>query len=202
MNIIHQAHRCQYLVEIPVRDAKAVPAKWVKISKSVRHHSHWRYQADLFLQHQVREQISYTGGSADVSTVTGRVVDADPPPLRTKEREQHKESLAAVSRKAFLDFQSDISECHELVVVSKQIAVIDCLMSLAQVAAAAGYTKPTFVAAPQLSIREGRHPMVSWILKGQMAEHTADDRSRSRCSAMMLMCRLTSILRNILARLK
>ncbi|KAK4686072.1 DNA mismatch repair protein MSH3, partial [Tremellales sp. Uapishka_1] len=77
-----------------------------------------------------------------------------------KEREQHKEMLNAAATTAFLSFQSDISECHGLVVISKQLAVIDCLMSLAQVAAASGYCKPTFVAQPELHIQDGRHPMV------------------------------------------
>ena len=80
---------------------------------------------------------------------------------RTQEREQHKETLAGASRHAFQAFQSDISEHPEFLLVSKQLAVIDCLMSLAQVAAASGYCKPTFVAEPELHIRQGRHPMVS-----------------------------------------
>ncbi|WWC60269.1 uncharacterized protein I303_102837 [Kwoniella dejecticola CBS 10117] len=119
----------EYLVEVPVRDAKSVPAKWVKISatKSVN-----RYHT--------------------------------PEVLRiNKEREQHKETLNAVSKAAFKSFQSDISDHHELVVVSKQIAVIDCLMSLAQVAAASGYCKPKFVKEPELKIRAGRHPMVEML---------------------------------------
>lgn len=81
----------------------------------------------------------------------------------TKEREQHKETLAAASRRALLAFQSDISECHSLVIVARQIAVIDCLMSLAQVAAASGYCKPTFVSSPVLHIKGGRHPMVEML---------------------------------------
>ncbi|WVQ64881.1 uncharacterized protein L199_003050 [Kwoniella botswanensis] len=119
----------EYLVEVPVRDAKSVPAKWVKISatKSVN-----RYHT--------------------------------PEVLRiNKEREQHKETLNAVSKEAFKSFQSDISDHHELVVVSKQVAVIDCLMSLAQVAAASGYCKPKFVKEPELRIRSGRHPMVEML---------------------------------------
>lgn len=41
--------------------------------------------------------------------------------------------------------------------------MIDCLVSLAQVAQASGYTKPTFVAEPCLHIRQGRHPMVEML---------------------------------------
>ncbi|ORY24383.1 muts domain V-domain-containing protein [Naematelia encephala] len=119
----------EYLVEVPVRDAKAVPPKWAKISatKSVN-----RYHTPEVLK-------------------------------ITKEREQHKETLAGVARQAFLSFQSDISECHSLVVVARQIAVIDCLMSLAQVAAASGYCKPEFVAEPCLHISAGRHAMVEML---------------------------------------
>ncbi|WVQ94763.1 hypothetical protein IAU59_001844 [Kwoniella sp. CBS 9459] len=119
----------EFLVEVPVRDVKSVPPKWVKVSatKSVN-----RYH------------------TPDILRIT-------------KEREQHKETLSAVSKVAFRSFQAEISEHHELVVVSKQIAVIDCLMSLAQVAAASGYCKPTFVAEPQLQIKAGRHPMVEML---------------------------------------
>lgn len=79
---------------------------------------------------------------------------------RTKEREQHKETLAASAKRAFQSFQADISECHQLVVVSRLIAVIDCMISLASTASGPGYTKPTFVSEPRLSITQGRHPMV------------------------------------------
>ena len=80
----------------------------------------------------------------------------------TKEREQHKETLAAASKRAFQSFQADISEYHSLLVVARQIAVIDCLMSLAQVAAASGYSKPKFVAQACLHVKDGRHPMVNF----------------------------------------
>lgn len=84
----------------------------------------------------------------------------------TKERTQHLEKLSIVAREAFIAFQSEVAEYHELVVVSKQIAVIDCLMSLAQTAAASGYCKPKFVAEPELKILAGRHPMVGSLGRG------------------------------------
>ena len=116
-------------MEVPVRDSKSVPAKWVKVqaTKSVN-----RYH------------------TPDILRIT-------------KEREQHKETLTAVAHKAFLSFQNDTSECQSLVVVARQIAVIDCLMSLGQVASVSGYCKPTFVAEPCLHIRDGRHPMVEML---------------------------------------
>jgi DNA mismatch repair protein MSH3 len=82
---------------------------------------------------------------------------------RSAELEQHKETLSIAAKAAFASFQSDISESHSLLVVSRQLAVIDCLMSLAQVAAGSGYCKPTFTGNPELHIREGRHPMVEML---------------------------------------
>ncbi|WVQ74512.1 hypothetical protein IAR50_004113 [Cryptococcus sp. DSM 104548] len=76
-----------------------------------------------------------------------------------KERERLKEQLSNVAHQSFLNFQAEIAECHDFVVVSKQIAVIDCLMSLAQTAVSSGYCKPTFVADTELRIEQGRHPM-------------------------------------------
>ncbi|RXK40429.1 DNA mismatch repair protein MSH3 [Tremella mesenterica] len=119
----------EFLVEVPVRDSKSVPARWMKISST---------------KHVVRFH------TPDILRIT-------------KEREQHKETLTAAGRRALAAFQADISESHELVVVAKQLAVIDCLMSLSQVAAASGYCKPEFVAEPGLHIRAGRHPMVEML---------------------------------------
>ncbi|KLT38917.1 hypothetical protein CC85DRAFT_289044 [Cutaneotrichosporon oleaginosum] len=116
----------EYLVEVPVRDAKSVPPKWVKISSTksvVRFHT--------------------------------------PEIMRLlKDREQQKELLAKAAKAAFQAFQAEIAERHELLVVARQIAVIDCLLSLGNVALAGGYTKPEFVAEPSLTIEGGRHPMV------------------------------------------
>lgn len=78
----------------------------------------------------------------------------------TRERDQHKETLAASARQALLSFQADISENHSLLVVARQVAVIDCLMSMTQVAATSNYCKPSFTQTPGLHIRQGRHPMV------------------------------------------
>jgi DNA mismatch repair protein MSH3 len=77
-----------------------------------------------------------------------------------KDREQQKELLANAAKRAFQAFQSEIAERHELLVIARQVAVVDCLLSLADVALAGGYTKPEFVAEPRLDIEGGRHPMV------------------------------------------
>lgn len=80
-----------------------------------------------------------------------------------QEREQHKETLNIAAKKAFASFQADIAACHSLIVVARQLAVIDCLFSLATVAQGSGYVKPRFVADPNLVIKQGRHPMVEML---------------------------------------
>lgn len=84
---------------------------------------------------------------------------------RLKEREQHKETLNAAAKRAFTAFQSEISEVHQLVTVSRQLAVIDCLIAFANVALANGYTRPELVDEPLLRIKAGRHPMVESLRK-------------------------------------
>lgn len=78
-----------------------------------------------------------------------------------KEKEQHRETLAAAAKSAFIHFQSEIAQHPELLAVTKQLAVVDCLLSFAQVACLPGYTKPVFVSDNCLIIKGGRHPMVS-----------------------------------------
>lgn len=80
-----------------------------------------------------------------------------------KEKEQHRETLAAAAKAAFLHFQSEIAQHPELLAVTKQLAVVDCLLSFAQVACLPGYTKPVFVSDNRLTIKGGRHPMVSQV---------------------------------------
>ncbi|BEJ16126.1 hypothetical protein CspHIS471_0507310 [Cutaneotrichosporon sp. HIS471] len=123
----------EYLVEVPVRDAKSVPAKWVKIS------------------------------------ATKSVVRFHTPEIMRlmKDREQQKELLANAAKRAFQGFQAEVAERHDLLVVARQVAVVDCLLSLANVALAGGYTKPEFVAEPRLDIKGGRHPMVEALREDQ-----------------------------------
>jgi DNA mismatch repair protein MSH3 len=85
--------------------------------------------------------------------------------FRLKEKEQHRETLAAAARAAFIHFQSEIAQHHEFLVVTKQLAIVDCLFSFAQVACLPGYSKPIFVADNRLTIKGGRHPMVNRAFK-------------------------------------
>ncbi|KAK4132312.1 hypothetical protein BT67DRAFT_425717 [Trichocladium antarcticum] len=86
------------------------------------------------------------------------------------ERDQHREALAAACDTAFTDLlQSIAAEYQPLRDAVASLATLDCLLSLAQVAALPGYSKPTFLptaAPPTITITEGRHPI---------AEHTLPD---------------------------
>ncbi|KAL2270193.1 hypothetical protein VTJ83DRAFT_2377 [Remersonia thermophila] len=86
------------------------------------------------------------------------------------ERDQHKEALAAACDAAFSNLLKDIAtEYQPLRDAVASLAALDCLLSLAQVAALPGYTKPTFLPSsspPTVSITQGRHPI---------AEHTLPD---------------------------
>lgn len=82
-----------------------------------------------------------------------------------KERDQHKEALAAACDDAFEALLGEISEHYqELRDTIQSLALIDCLLSLAEVAQRPDYTKPIFVDEPQIHIQGGRHPMVEQLL--------------------------------------
>lgn len=82
-----------------------------------------------------------------------------------KERDQHKEALAAACDDAFEALLGEISEHYqEMRDTIQSLALIDCLLSLAEVAQQPGYSKPIFVDEPQIHIQGGRHPMVEQLL--------------------------------------
>ncbi|KAI2085046.1 Mismatch repair protein msh3 [Ophidiomyces ophidiicola] len=82
-----------------------------------------------------------------------------------RERDQHKEALAAACDKAFLDLLAEISTKYQPFRDCIQaLATLDCLVSLAAIAAQPGYVQPTYTDEARISIREGRHPMVEQLL--------------------------------------
>jgi DNA mismatch repair protein MSH3 len=59
----------------------------------------------------------------------------------------------------------EISEKYEFFRdVVQNLAVLDCLLSLAAVASLPGYTKPEFVYDGGIEVQGARHPMVEQIL--------------------------------------
>ncbi|KAK7421930.1 Mismatch repair protein msh3 [Neonectria punicea] len=87
----------------------------------------------------------------------------------TKERDQHREALAAACDKAFKDLLAAIAADYQpLRDAVSALATLDCLLSLSKVAAQPGYSRPSFLpssAKPSISITQGRHAI---------AEHTLD----------------------------
>ncbi|CRG91250.1 hypothetical protein PISL3812_08298 [Talaromyces islandicus] len=82
-----------------------------------------------------------------------------------KQRDQHKEALAAACDKAFMDLLADISEKYQSFRDCIQaLALLDCLCSLAAIAKQPGYTKPEFTDDTCIVVEKGRHPMVEQLL--------------------------------------
>ena len=82
-----------------------------------------------------------------------------------RERDQHKEALAAACDSAFSDLLKEISSEYQGIRDCIQaLAVLDCLSSLAIIAAQPGYVKPTLTDEICISIRDGRHPMIEQLL--------------------------------------
>ena len=82
-----------------------------------------------------------------------------------KERDQHKESLAAACDTAFKDLLADISTKYQLFRDTIQnLATLDCLLSLATVASQPGYIKPTFSPGTHIHVTGARHPMIEQLL--------------------------------------
>ena len=82
-----------------------------------------------------------------------------------RERDQHKEALAAACDVAFSALLADISTRYQPFRDCVQaLATLDCLLSLATLASQPGYVKPEFSNDTCISVEQGRHPMVEQLL--------------------------------------
>ena len=82
-----------------------------------------------------------------------------------RERDQHKEALANACDSAFADLLAEISSKYQHFRDCVQsLALLDCLLSLADVASQPGYCKPQFAEDIGIDIEGGRHPMVEQLL--------------------------------------
>lgn len=82
-----------------------------------------------------------------------------------RERDQHKEALAAACDAAFANLLRDISSKYQTFRDCLQsLATLDCLLSLVTVASQPGYIKPSFTTDITIEVKGGRHPMVEQIL--------------------------------------
>jgi len=77
------------------------------------------------------------------------------------------ERLDAQTHVAWQEFQAQVAECYgELHAVVKRLSMLDCLMSLANVAMKGGWCRPILYDEHQLRIVGGRHPMVDALMGG------------------------------------
>lgn len=82
-----------------------------------------------------------------------------------RERDQHKETLAAACDDAYRDLLADVSSKYQFFRDTIQnLAVLDCLLSLANVASQPDYVRPTFAPYTGVEIKGARHPMVEQLL--------------------------------------
>jgi len=82
-----------------------------------------------------------------------------------RERDQHKEALANACDAAFADLLTEIGSKYQAFRDCVQsLALLDCLLSLADVASQPGYCKPEFEDTIGIDIEAGRHPMVEQLL--------------------------------------
>ncbi|KAI9832398.1 MAG: Mismatch repair protein msh3 [Sarea resinae] len=82
-----------------------------------------------------------------------------------RERDQHKEALAAACDVAFSSLLGEISGDYQSFRDCVQsLATLDCLLSLATVASQPGYVKPDYSDETCINVEQGRHPMVEQLL--------------------------------------
>lgn len=82
-----------------------------------------------------------------------------------RERDQHKEALAAACDGAFAALLVEMSSKYQgFRDCVQSLAVLDCLLSLADVAGQPGYVRPEYMDRTGIVVEQGRHPMVEQIL--------------------------------------
>jgi DNA mismatch repair protein MSH3 len=82
-----------------------------------------------------------------------------------RQRDQHKEALAAACDRAFMDLLAEISSKYQAFRDCIQaLAMLDCLLSLAAIANQPGYVKPQYADDTRIVVKQGRHPMVEQLL--------------------------------------
>lgn len=92
-----------------------------------------------------------------------------------RQRDQHKEALAAACDKAFMNLLAEISTKYQAFRDCIQsLAVLDCLLSLAAIASQPGYVKPQYTDDTRIVVKQGRHPMVEQLLLDRYVPNDID----------------------------
>lgn len=97
-----------------------------------------------------------------------------------RERDQHKEALSNACDAAFTALLAEIGSKYQAFRDCIQsLALLDCLLSLAEVALQPGYCKPAFSDEPGIAITDGRHPMVEQLLLDSFVPNSVELSPRS-----------------------
>ncbi|EAW11861.1 mismatch repair protein MSH3 [Aspergillus clavatus NRRL 1] len=92
-----------------------------------------------------------------------------------RQRDQHKEALAAACDKAFAALLAEIAVNYQLFRDCVQaLATLDCLLSLAAIASQPGYVKPEYTDHTCICVEQGRHPMVEQLLLDSYVPNDTD----------------------------
>ncbi len=95
-----------------------------------------------------------------------------------RQRDQHREALAAACDKAFLALQGDIAANYQALRDCVQsLATLDSLVSLATIASQPGYVKPEYTDDTCIHVEQGRHPMVEQLLLDSYVPNDIDLKS-------------------------
>ncbi|GME28384.1 hypothetical protein GTA08_BOTSDO02991 [Neofusicoccum parvum] len=102
-----------------------------------------------------------------------------------RERDQHKEALAAACDVAFKELLAEIGTKYQSFRDCVQsLATLDCLLSLAEISSQPGYVKPEYTEGICIEVSEGRHPMVEQLL---LDSYVPNDISMSTDSTRALL---------------
>lgn len=99
-----------------------------------------------------------------------------------RQRDQHKEALAAACDIAYTTLLAEISTHYQSFRDCIQsLATLDCLMSLTTIANQPGYVKPEYTEDTCIRVEQGRHPMVEQLLLDTYVPNDIDlDRDGTR----------------------
>lgn len=158
----------QYVVEVKKNENREVPPNWLILGRSASSLGSGKAIADKFFR-------------------TKSATRYHPPEVKKKlqERAQLKEALDGEANKAFSSFLDEIAQIHYGVLRSavNNLAVADCLLSLARVAIQENYVRPQFTDDDRLEIIEGKRTksyLVSFLLiKICMRRSASNGRSAS-----------------------
>ena len=85
------------------------------------------------------------------------------------------ERLDAQTNTAWQEFQAQVAECYgTLHAVVQRLAVLDCLLSLSEVAKNGGWCRPTLYDDHQLRVVGGKHPTVDALMGGGYVPNDMD----------------------------